>query len=84
MYPNGKILYAKPDGEIPTITYYKPQHKKNDIAVIVCLGGAYAFRSDNTEGIPICKMLNEGELQLFFWITAFPINLRWNREKLFL
>jgi acetyl esterase/lipase len=70
LYPDGEILFAKEGGEIPRLTYYKPEHKKCDIAVIVCSGGSYAGRANNVEGIPACKKLNEAG------ITAFLLDYR--------
>ncbi len=49
-------------GELPYITIYKPEMKvKNAAAVIICPGGAYAFRSSDGEGhLPAKKLAAEG------------------------
>lgn len=78
LYPEGKILFAKPGGEAPQLTYYAPVVKKNSIAVIVCSGGSYAGRANNQEGIPACKKLNEAG------ITAFLLDYRLpNADKMY-
>ncbi|MDD7885145.1 alpha/beta hydrolase [Flavivirga sp. 57AJ16] len=70
LYPQDEILFAKEGSEIPRLTYYLPENKKNDIAVIVCSGGSYVGRANNVEGIPACKELNK------MGITAFLLDYR--------
>lgn len=70
LYPENGIIYAKPGGEIPKLTLYTPEHRKSDIAVIVCSGGSYGGRANDVEGIPACKKLNEAG------ITAFLLDYR--------
>lgn len=75
LYPDNKIPFAKEGGEIPKLTWYKPEHKKSDIAVVVCSGGSYGGRADDWEGIPACKELNEAG------ITAFLLDYRLPNAK---
>lgn len=70
LYNEGKVPFAKEDGEVPRLTLYKPEHKRSDVVVIVCSGGSYAGRANNQEGIPACKKLNEAG------ITAFLLDYR--------
>lgn len=72
LYPAGHIPFAKAGGEVPRLTYYKPEQKKSDIAVIVCSGGSYGGRANDWEGIPACKKLNEAGIAAFLLDYRLP------------
>jgi acetyl esterase/lipase len=57
--------------DLPKLTAFLPKKDlSKGAAVIVCPGGAYAFRSDAGEGISPCKMLQDSG------ITAFLLDYR--------
>jgi len=65
-------LWSKVPGksnEIPQITAYIPNNKKNDIAVVILPGGGYAGRAVH-EGKGYAEFLNKNG------ITAFVVNYR--------
>lgn len=65
------IPMAKPTTDTPWLSVYLPTvARKKKIAVVVCSGGGYGGRANNTEGIPACKKLNEAG------ITAFLLDYR--------
>jgi len=76
LYPEGKIPFAKPGGEVPQLTLFKPaKDLSKGAAVIVCAGGGYGGRMDSYEGVEPCKKLNEAG------ITAFLLDYRLPRDQ---
>ena len=56
-----KKFFLREAGQLPYITIYTPEQKNSGAAVIICPGGAYAFRSDDGEGVePAKKLAAEG------------------------
>jgi len=54
----------------PALVVYEPKHKKSDIAVIICPGGAYAFLAIDKEGYEVAEWFNS------LGITAFVLQYR--------
>ena len=50
--------------EIPKLTYYKPQNKISDIAVIIFAGGGYDHRA-NHEGYGYAEFLSKNGISSF-------------------
>jgi len=82
LYPKDHVIYSKGSGEIPKLTYFKPAHKKTDIAVIVCSGGSYHGRANNVEGIPACKKLNELGISAFLLDYRVPNSARMEHKEI--
>ncbi|MBS1503284.1 MAG: alpha/beta hydrolase [Bacteroidetes bacterium] len=66
----GQDIHLIPSSELPKLTVYRPQKNQSKAAVIICAGGAYAYRSDYGEGVVPAKRLNESG------ITAFLLDYR--------
>lgn len=66
-----QVIHLAGDDQLPTLTVYQPQKKQSKgTAVIICPGGAYAFRSSDGEGTkPALKLTEAG-------ITAFVLDYR--------
>jgi acetyl esterase/lipase len=62
--PGQRLVAGKPvirlaNVSIPTITVYRPPHRKNTgTAVVVCPGGAYQILAYDLEGTEVCHWLN--------------------------
>ena len=67
MYTETLNLWENTPGlceEIPTITYYKPENKKTDIAVVILPGGGYFHRAPH-EGKDYAEFLAENGISAF-------------------
>jgi acetyl esterase/lipase len=66
-----EVIHLLPGNDLPKLTVYLPlKDNSKGTAVIICPGGAYAGRSDVTEGSEPAKKLNEAG------ITAFVLDYR--------
>jgi len=71
LFAQDEVIHLSGQDDLPTLTVFRPaKDKSNGTAVIVCAGGAYAFRSDDGEGISPCKMFRDSG------ITAFLLDYR--------
>jgi acetyl esterase/lipase len=58
---------------LPTLRVFRPsKDSSKGIGLIVCSGGAYAFRSDAREGIPACKILRDAGITTFLLDYDLP------------
>lgn len=67
MYTETMNLWQNTPGmceEIPTITYYKPENKKSDAAIVIYPGGGYSHRAPH-EGEGYAKFLAENGISAF-------------------
>ena len=70
-----EFISLSPGGDLPLLTLFRAKKDRSKgTAVIVCSGGAYAFRSDGGEGVgegvPACRKLQDAG------ITAFLLDYR--------
>lgn len=66
-----EVIHLNGDDALPTLNVFRPKKtNKKGIAIIICPGGAYAFRSDEGEGFTPAKKLAETG------ITAFVLDYR--------
>jgi len=67
------LLDAQDSSILKLLTAFKPaKDLPKGTAVIVCSGGAYAFRSDAGEGIPTCKLLQQNGITAFLLDYNLP------------
>jgi len=71
--PIPEIISLSKNEDLPRLTVYRPKKDRSKgTAVIVCSGGAYAFRSDGGEGIPACEKLNQAGIAAFLLDYRLP------------
>jgi acetyl esterase/lipase len=64
-------VIALSNDRLPLLTFFRPaKGQSNGTAIIICPGGAYAFRSDDGEGVEPAKAFNAAG------ITAFLLDYR--------
>ncbi|SFW78532.1 alpha/beta hydrolase [Chitinophaga sancti] len=72
LYATGKVPNAI-NGDIPTLTVYKPENGKSDgTGIIICSGGAYLGVADVVEGIPAAKKLTTAGITCFLLQYRVP------------
>lgn len=75
LYPNQKLSIggAKQITAPPHLEYFAPEKSKaNDVAILICPGGAYTHLADQHEGVDVAKYYNQ------FGIHAFVLRYRLN------
>ena len=66
-----EFISLSPSDDLALLTVFRPRKDlSKGTAVIVCSGGAYAFRFDGGEGVPACRKLQDAG------ITAFLLDYR--------
>jgi len=66
-----EVIHLLPGSDLPKLTVYRPaKDESKGTAVIICPGGAYAFRTEGAEGVIPALKLNEAG------ITAFVLDYR--------
>ena len=77
-----QVIHLDDNDQLPTLTVFQPHVKKqsNTTAVIICPGGAYAFRSDKGEGVVPAGKLNEAGICAFLldYRHREPVSVRRN------
>jgi len=67
-----EVIHLLPGSALPKLTVFRPQKRQSRAAVIICPGGAYAFRSDYGEGVVPAKKLNEAGITAFLFDYRLP------------
>jgi acetyl esterase/lipase len=82
LYSAGKVPNAT-NGDIPTLTVYKPQAgKSNGKGIIICSGGAYAGVADEVEGIPTAKKLTAAGITCFLVQYRVPNSTKMTNKEI--
>lgn len=81
LYSTGKVPNAT-NGDIPTLTVYKPENGKgNGMAIVICSGGAYLGVADVVEGIPAAKKLTAAGITCFLVQYRVPDSTKMTNKE---